>query len=919
MKKHSVRVCLLVAASAGAMIASAASAQEAVPASSQEAPAEAQADDQERIIVTGTRASLENAERVKRDADVVLDGINADDMGALPDASMTEAVIRIPGAYSNDNGALSARGLGPDFIQQQINGRILPSPAAGTRRVQTGSFPTEGVSGIYLQKTPDAATIEGGAGGSILLQTIHPLESKRSGLEVVIRGYSNSNSAKLSDAHGFANVAPRISATLVKKLTPTLGIALTYARVNEYKSAVQSDGSAWRFGTAPRTDLNGDGRLDALPQTLGTQINATNDFRNSALGMIQWDMTPSLRASLDGFYNEDKFQNHNRRYFGFQIFQGGTGTTVSSATVNQYDAVVAMASTVGGYRGIVNYSDGKDTTYGGGLNLAFNNGGPISFKIDGSYYKATRRARNPNFTFENDSTSTVTAGQRMNFSYDISDPFHTITNFAPLAPEDYALANGSIGFDHVDDSIAAIRADFTYTPSSDGGFLKSINFGLRADRRHKISRPLATNYTFGLTNPAVVSSTVNYALRPDLDSSFLESANPIGGRSLVNSGTGTGSWPWFDINKLQGLITAPATGSQVAASLVNGYIDNTEDTKALYAQANFEAGNISGNLGLRYILTDSTIAGLQGSVTNNSLLTVNGSYGYFLPELNAKWKVSRTLLIRLGLSKTMTRPNFGDSKIATSFDPVVAAQNGFATVNAGNPNLKPYTAKGIDATVEWYPGKGTSFAVSSYIKYVDGYLRQVTQNGTVLVNGSILPATITTQINDPSIKKFAGFEVSFRKDLNFLPGFLSGLGVYANWNHSYTTAKENIASLLMQPTVDVAANNFAKDIVNAQVYYSRGPIDLRVVYRYFTWNSQTALAPANYRGIPDGTIDISGGYSLTKNIRFMFSMTNVMYGGAYQFTPDYRYPGKNYQANKTLLLNTTDAGRVIQAGVRFSF
>jgi iron complex outermembrane receptor protein len=914
MKKHSVRLCLLVAASAGAMIASAASAQEVVSTESQEAPA--QEEGQERIIVTGTRASLENAERVKRDANVMMDGINADDMGALPDASMTEAVIRIPGAYSNDNGALSARGLGPDFIQQQINGRILPSPAAGTRRVQTGSYPTEGLSGVYLQKTPDAATIEGGAGGSILLQTIRPLETKRSGLEVVIRGYSNSNSAKLSAAHSFANVAPRISATLVKKLSSNFGIALTYARVNEYKSAVQSDGSAWRFGTAPRTDLNGDGRLDALPQTLGTQINATNDFRNSASGMAQWDITPSLRASLDGFYNEDKFQNYNRRFFGFQIFQGNSGAT-NSATVNQYDTVVAFNGPVAGYRGIVNYADGKDTTYGGGLNLAFDNGGLISFKVDGSYYKATRRTRNPNFTFENDAATL--AGQRLPFSYDVSDPFHTITNFQELAPEDYALANGSIGTEHVDDSIAAIRADFTYKPRSDEGFLKSINFGLRADRRHKISLPLATNYTFGLTNPAVAGSAVNYALRPDLDGSFLLSANPIGGRSLVNSGTGTGNWPWFDINKLAGLITAPGTNSTIAASLINGYIDNTENTEALYAQANFGTGMLTGNIGVRYILTDSKIAGLQGTVTNNSRLMVNSSYGYLLPELNAKLGFTRTLMLRLGLSKTMTRPNFGDTKIAGSFDPVVAAQNGFATVNTGNPNLKPYTAKGVDLSLEWYPGNGTSFAVASYVKFVDGYLRQVTQNGTVLVNGGILPAIITTQINDPAVKRFSGFEISLRKDLNFLPGFLSGLGVYANWNHSYTDAKENVASLLLQPTVDIAANNFAKDIINAQVYYSRGPLDLRVAYRYFTWNSQTALSPVNYRGIPDGTIDISGGYSFTKNIRFIFSMTNVMYGGAYQFTPDYRYPANNYQANKTLLLNTTDAGRVIQAGVRFQF
>ena len=67
------------------------------------------------------------------------------------------------------------------------------------------------------------------------------------------------------------------------------------------------------------------------------------------------------------------------------------------------------------------------------------------------------------------------------------------------------------------------------------------------------------------------------------------------------------------------------------------------------------------------------------------------------------------------------------------------------------------------------------------------------------------------------------------------------------------------------------------------------------------------------------TLDISAGYSLTKNIRLLFSMTNIVYKGARQFVPDYRFPGNGYKDNRSILLNTTDAGTVIQAGVRVHF
>ncbi|MFY7745263.1 MAG: TonB-dependent receptor plug domain-containing protein, partial [Erythrobacter sp.] len=53
------------------------------------------------IIVSGLRQSLANAQNVKRNADTVVDAITAQDIGALPDRSVTEALQRVPGISIN--------------------------------------------------------------------------------------------------------------------------------------------------------------------------------------------------------------------------------------------------------------------------------------------------------------------------------------------------------------------------------------------------------------------------------------------------------------------------------------------------------------------------------------------------------------------------------------------------------------------------------------------------------------------------------------------------------------------------------------------------------------------------------------------------------------------------------------------------
>lgn len=67
-------------------------AQDVAAEQSSDAPAS-----EDGIVVTGVRASLSSAQSIKRNSDVIVDSIVAEDIGKLPDRNVAEALQRITG------------------------------------------------------------------------------------------------------------------------------------------------------------------------------------------------------------------------------------------------------------------------------------------------------------------------------------------------------------------------------------------------------------------------------------------------------------------------------------------------------------------------------------------------------------------------------------------------------------------------------------------------------------------------------------------------------------------------------------------------------------------------------------------------------------------------------------------------------
>lgn len=180
----------LAAITAAFLLAPAAWAQEvptadqsAEPAQDDAAQAEAPAAEgqNDTIIVTGTRASLQSAIGRKKNSGTVVDSIVADDIASFPDKNVGEALSRITGVQlSRDFGegtAVSIRGVEPDLNRVQING-VSQQSALGGRSGDFRELAVELVKSIDVYKGYMVDLPEGGIGGTVSVETRRPLDLK---------------------------------------------------------------------------------------------------------------------------------------------------------------------------------------------------------------------------------------------------------------------------------------------------------------------------------------------------------------------------------------------------------------------------------------------------------------------------------------------------------------------------------------------------------------------------------------------------------------------------------------------------------------------------------------------------------------------------------------------------------------------
>jgi TonB-dependent receptor len=266
--------------------------------------------------------------------------------------------------------------------------------------------------------------------------------------------------------------------------------------------------------------------------------------------------------------------------------------------------------------------------------------------------------------------------------------------------------------------------------------------------------------------------------------------------------------------------------------------------------------------------------------------TAVNKYSYWLPSLNLKFGLTRDLILRFAASKDFARPALSDIR---NFLTIGLDSNGNPNSTAGNPFLKPITSNNADATLEWYFGGSRvgSLTFDVFYKGIHNYIYQSTILRDITSNGVTESVAVRGPTNFTGTGKVKGFEVSYTQTYDFLPGFLSGFGLSANY--AYVKSKGVPNSFLNggSPTSTAPVGDFgnlplaqlSKHTVNIEPFFEKGPISIRLAYN---WRSKFLLTESDvifpYFPIFQkayGTLDASAFYTITPFLKVGVQAQNL--------------------------------------------
>lgn len=795
----------------------------------------------EEVVVTGIRGSLRDALDQKRDSEKLIEVIVAQDIGKLPDQNLAEVLEGITGVQITRTAGIGTgvqiRGTNANRVE--INGVSTVGSGSGRSGIDFEDVNASIISSVEVTKSPDAQTIEGSVGGTVNLKTIRPLDLKETLGSIRIQGEDSSLSTE--------NIQPRISGAFGDNWSTDVGnfgfvISGSYTEQEavSFRPRADRDNIASPPGASPSDFLG-------IQFLLQEQENDDYETTNIAT-TLEWEPKDNLKFSFDAIINE---QERSRDQYRLQASGVSSLRNISIPTAFEtVDFGVGPGTFPAALRGalepdLANDDDDPNLRFTSETGARVTDSEIFAFAGEWQGDRLSARAeiaftssdtRNPtlnttlNFINPNCPLDGTSNDNCVPFVYDLSGNSLSFgINFdSPFAPSVADLTNPAnvvldqvqVGRNTTENSEDAFRVDFTYDLDWNG--ITTIDFGFRYNESSSEFDRIGDNiggFSRMVDSPngllfqeLLVPGPSNY---DDADGRDLF----IGNFLLVDPDLAF-SDPDEVIAILQAAVIEHDPDSPDILNIrsdENAFFDVSEETTALYAQANFERGMFRGNLGLRYLETDvdSTAFGPADASGNRALQSQSGKYDFWLPRINLVASPREDLQIRASYGKDIRRPDFDDLNTGFTFD---TSEN--AAVSLGNPGLEPEEVDSFDIAVEWYFAPSAVLSVGFFHKdrtnifgqdfegalliadptSVSGFRRETDPScpGGGVFNPEVIPNVLgdpnqpglcvdfTRPGNDPDTTTQKGFEITFQYDLSNFEnkiGWASGFGVLANYTN----------------------------------------------------------------------------------------------------------------------------------------
>lgn len=768
---------------------------------------------QEEVIVSGKRTALATVQEIKRDKMEIVDSVIADDIGKLPDINVTDAMSRVTGVQIlRDRGEGAGVAIrGLTQMETLFNGREIFTAGAG-RNLDFADIPSEMLAGIDVYKTSSAGLIEGGVGGTVDLRTRRPFD---------FSGLQGAASARVIHGDLVDDQQPQFSSLLSNRWQSEnfgeFGALLNVAyQRRAWREDQKSSGNpiARNNLIAGQSVVVPNGAIDTVTRGLRERIGGSM--------ILQW--RPSDRWDL---YAEAHHAQFKTWQDGYQLFLNPSASFAAN-NVSLFPGTGDVQNLTWSNPTVSNWGSARDTldrtsqlALGGSWNRD-----ALTLKTDLSYTESH------NNLFYSVITRDGSAGS---LTQNVASLNNTLTD---VSFNKAGMVYASRPFDG---GLWAWQADGEYRFTD--SFFDALSAGVRFAQRNATDAPgQVTVY-----QPAAVAIANASALSIASAYSDYLVGNPQTARDVQA------------VRNTLGLASALPTSNPLGTWTIQ------EDTRSGYLMARFN-GAVDGNFGVRVVATQDQVSGYQSvpASTGTAPLGLDHAYIDALPSMNVRYELAKGLFLRGAASKSVTRPDF--NQLSPSLTLNSAQRNGAA----GNPALQPIRSDNFDIAVERYFNPTTSVSLTGFFKQVEGFVTTV--SNPELHDGLIYQVSRPQSGNNAEIK---GFEAGYQQFYDFLPSWLNGLGLQANYTYIESATP---SSILGQ---NVPLQNLSKHSYNLIGLYERGPLSARIAYN---WRDTFLSGIGNFVGVGAlpiytqayGWLDASLGYKVDEHLSLALEGTNLL-------------------------------------------
>ena len=712
---HVVRKCLLASASVFVL--------GSVPSIS---VAQEGADDADVIVVTGIRSSLEQSADMKRNANGVVDAINAEDIGKFADSNLAESLQRITGVSINrvngEGSLVTVRGFGPGFNLVTLNGRNMPTAnlalvggdggddfAVGTSRsFDFSNLASEGVSSLEVYKTGRAEVPSGGIGATVNINTSRPLD--RPGF----RGSIGAKGVYDTTVESGSSITPEVSG-LVSWTDPSekFGVGLFGSFQQRDSAAVSATSAAWNIvdagsfldpATGPVTASTSISNAPSSETLIGFPRDSRYHFsefereRINGQGVLQFRPVETFTFTADVTYAQNR-QSEARSdqsiWFNQPFSEVVFDQNETVPTTTFLREIIDGSETDGVVSGVKDIAFQQqfratlDTLESFGINTEWEVSENFTMTLDGHMSKAKSKGDAPNGTASTllGMSAPVVAAHSVDWSGDIpvqlydfddvvrsthADPrFGTNAN-GILDVGDLGTDIGRLNFSSQEQDLDEIRLDAKWDFNDNSSFQIGVNYR-EASMTQQQTRTQQTLGNWGVGNPGDIETFAAGMVEEYCLVCNFNQYDPGAASQIAFRGDAVALYDIFSGVYASNGLDVSRQLNTVEESIFSTYAQ-------ISLEGEFMGGPASVVVGARYEDTSVDAAALIDIPTaiiwqadNDFLTTTSGiaqtvedsaDYNHLLPSVDVSWEFMPDVIGRVSFSKTIARPDFSNLFVA---------------------------------------------------------------------------------------------------------------------------------------------------------------------------------------------------------------------------------------------------------------